>query len=164
MAHLDVCVPASTGTAASALVVEAGCPSCSLAWGHRLSALWACSLFNPAAVFTGFHFQLPRLERSVQCTVNLSVSLIIWEVRVGFCPLASMSNNNPLDSLLSLFFQSSQSISYCNIPFRPPVLQRGSWWLLCERALATIQFSSNSKGYSHLCLNSGGTEEKKEKC
>lgn len=58
--HLAVCgrcVPACTRPGAASVRVAKAChPFCSLACGSLLGAHQACSLFNPAAVFTGFHF------------------------------------------------------------------------------------------------------------
>lgn len=77
----------------------------------------------------------------------------------------SRANNNPPDSLAPFLPRPSKRFMR-NVPFKPPVPQGGSWWVLCEKTSATIQFSSNGKGYRHLCLKCGRTEsqESKEKC
>lgn len=87
---------------------------------------------------------------------------------MGSCSPVSMSNNNPPVSLVPFLPRPAKRFKrfICNVPFKPSVPQGGSWWLLCERALATIQFSSDGKGYSHLCLKCRSTKlwENKEKC
>lgn len=83
---------------------------------------------------------------------------------MGSCSPVSMSNNNPPVSLVPFLPRPTKHF-ICNVPFKPPIPQGGSWWLLHERALATIQFSSNGKGSSHLCkCRSTELWENKEKC